>query len=107
VLRQGTTGPWAVAGCLLLLGAYYAATDGILAAMASLALPQDVRATGLGLLATGTTAARGVAAVAFGALWTHWSSDVALAAFGSALVFGTGVAAILLASTAQPKDVPA
>lgn len=96
VLWLGWTSPIAVGGSLLLLGAYYAATDGILAAMASLVLPADVRATGLGLLATGTTAARGMAALAFGALWTYRGSDMALTAFGLVLLIAMGVAAFML-----------
>jgi hypothetical protein len=58
LLAMGVTTAAGVAACLLCLGAYYAATDGILAAMAALALPTDDRATGLGLLATCTTASR-------------------------------------------------
>ncbi len=90
LLWQGATGPAGVGACLLLLGAYYAATDGILAAMAATALPEDVRATGLGMLATCTTAARGIAAVAFGALWTYGSSRSALAV--AAVTLATGIA---------------
>jgi hypothetical protein len=88
-----------VAACLLCLGAYYAATDGILAAMAALALPTDDRATGLGLLATCTTAGRGLAAVAFGALWTYASTGTALAAFAALLTAGIGVSAWQLGAT--------
>jgi MFS family permease len=91
LLWQQAAVPVVVAACLLLLGAYYAATDGILAAMAASALPADVRATGLGLLATCTTASRGLAALAFGALWTYQSSRVALATFAVALVGGIAV----------------
>lgn len=93
LLWQGPAAPAVVGACLLLLGVYYAATDGILAAMASSALPADVRATGLGLLATCTTAARGLAAVTFGAVWTYQSTGAALAGFAVALVFGIVIAA--------------
>ena len=86
LLWQGAAVPLVVAACLLLMGAYYAATDGILAAMAASALPADLRATGLGLVATCTTASRGLAALAFGALWTYQSSRVALAVFAITLV---------------------
>ena len=88
LLWQGAAVPLVVGTCLLLLGAYYAATDGILAAMAASTLPADLRATGLGLLATCTTASRGLAALAFGALWTYQSSRVALALFAVALTAG-------------------
>ncbi len=99
LLWAGVTAGAGVAACLLLLGAYYAATDGILAAMAATALPADVRATGLGLLATCTTAGRGLAAVAFGAAWTYGSTRGALAAFAVLLIVGIGVSAWQLGAT--------
>ena len=42
----------AKAGCLLLLGLYYAGTEGVLTAMASAAVPPEMRASGLAFLAT-------------------------------------------------------
>lgn len=101
LLWEASAGPLVVGLCLLLLGAYYAATDGILAAMASIVLPADLRATGLGLLATCTTAARGLAAVAFGALWTYQSSGTALGMFGVALAGGMLIASRQLGRAAQ------
>jgi predicted MFS family arabinose efflux permease len=93
LLATGVTTAAGVAACLLCLGAYYAATDGILAAMAAMALPTDDRATGLGLLATCTTAGRGLAAVTFGALWTYAGTSTALAAFAALLAAGISVSA--------------
>lgn len=61
-----------------LLGAYYAATDGVLMALAGAALPREVRASGMALLTTGTSLARLAGSVAFGALWTWRSVDVAV-----------------------------
>lgn len=81
---------------LVLLGSYYAATDGVLAAMASRALPADVRGTGLGLVATCTTAARGAAALAFGALWTYTRTEVALGIFLAVLLTAMAAAALWL-----------
>lgn len=83
--------------CLVLLGAYYAATDGVLAAVASRVLPADVRATGLSVLATGTSVARALAALVFGAVWTFRGSDVATAVFAVALLAGIAAAGVLLA----------
>jgi predicted MFS family arabinose efflux permease len=105
LLWQPVAHPLVVGLCLLLLGAYYAATDGILAAMASLALPPDARGTGLGLLATCTTAARGLGAVAFGALWTYQGSAPALAVFAVALVTGMALAMVQLTRLA-PLESP-
>lgn len=99
MLWVGVTHAAGVGAVLLGLGAYYAATDGILAAMAALTLPADDRATGLGLLATCTTAGRGLAAVAFGALWTYASTGTALATFAALLAAGIGVSAWQLSAT--------
>jgi MFS family permease len=81
--------------CLVLFGAYYAATDGVLMALASAMLPAEVRGSGLGLVTTATNLARLFASVLFGALWTWQGSEVALVAFAGALA----VAAVLAAAT--------
>ena len=70
------------AGCcssaaLGLLGAYYAATDGVLMALGSAVVPDEIRGSGLALLGTATSVARLVASLAFGALWTVWGIDAA------------------------------
>ena len=56
-------------GCLLLLGVYYAATDGVLAAAAAAGAPADLRGSGLALAQTAVAAGRFVAALGFGAAW--------------------------------------
>jgi MFS family permease len=71
--------------CLILLGAYYAATDGVLMAIASTLLPDPLRATGMATLVTGTSLGRLFSALVFGALWTWAGPDTALLAFGLAL----------------------
>jgi MFS family permease len=72
--------------CLALFGAYYAATDGVLMALASPALPADLRTSGMALLTTATSVARLLASVAFGALWTVWGVEVATVVFLGGLV---------------------
>jgi len=66
---------------LILLGAYYAATDGVLMALASSTLPAELRATGLALVTTGTGLARLLASAFYGAVWTWLGVDRALAIF--------------------------
>jgi MFS family permease len=83
-----------VAAFLVLLGTYYAATDGVLAAIASEHLPAELRGSGLAIVATGTTLAGLVASVAFGALWTAYGMRTAMVAFG------IGMAASILVATA-------
>ena len=97
LLALAPAGPVLLVGALLLMGAYYAATDGVLAAMASAVLPGPVRATGLSVLATGTTLARAGAAVAFGALWTYRGPQMALAILGVALLCAMVAGGMLLA----------
>ena len=66
-----------------LLGAYYAATDGVLSALATTRFAA-ANSTGLSLVATVAALARLVAAVAFGAIWTWWQASGALSASLSA-----------------------
>jgi MFS family permease len=88
-------GTFALIGYLLLFGAYYAATDGVLMALASAVLPVDLRTSGLALLTTATSLARLFASVLFGVLWTWWDVKVATSVFLALLV-----GAMLLASAA-------
>ena len=88
-----------------LLGAYYAATDGVLMALGSSVIPEDVRGSGLALLGTATSLARLVASVAFGALWTLWTLDVAFACFGVALLAAGALAAVVLHRTRELAGV--
>ena len=55
-----------VAGYLVLLGAYYAGTDGVLMALASARLPDDLRTSGMALLMTVSNLAR---LVGFDPVW--------------------------------------
>ncbi|GAA2824808.1 MFS transporter [Kitasatospora sp. CM 4170] len=75
---------------LLLLGVFYAATDGVLMALAGPVLPLAGRASGLAVLQTGQALARLAGAAGFGAAWTWWGPRPALAvaalALGAALV---------------------
>ncbi len=70
---------------LFLLGAYYAATDGVLMAAASAVLPEERRGSGLGLLVTATSLGKFAAALLFGLLWTMSSLGTAALAFAALL----------------------
>jgi MFS family permease len=72
--------------CLALFGAYYAATDGVLMALASPVLPTELRTSGLALLTTATSVARLLASVAFGALWTVSGVETATGVYLGGLV---------------------
>jgi MFS family permease len=71
---------------LATLGAYYAATDGVLMALASRLLPADMLATGLALVTTGTGAARLLASTLYGVFWERSGADVTLIVFALALI---------------------
>ena len=81
---------------LVLFGAYYAATDGVLMALASAVLPSQLRASGLALLVTTTSIGRLLASVVFGALWTWFGLDAAVVAFAAGLALAMSVTALAL-----------
>jgi MFS family permease len=89
----------ALAVGLALVGASYAATDGVLAALASATLEERVRGSGLAVLTTATNLARFVASVGFGALWTWVGLDTAVIVSGIALVAAILVTAAVLVAT--------
>ena len=78
---------------LTLLGLYYAATAGVLMAMASAVVPADQRACGLAVVTTAVAVSKLGASLLFGALWGRFGSDLAVAAF----LAGLAVAASILA----------
>jgi MFS family permease len=93
-------GGWVLLVCVLgLLGAYYGATDGVLMALGSAVVPEEVRGSGLALLGTATSIARLVASLMFGALWTLWGIHTAVLCFGIALLAAVALAAVLFART--------
>jgi MFS family permease len=91
-------------GVFALLGAYYAATDGVLMALASAVLPANLRTSGLALLTSGIGVARLVAAVAFGALWTWRGVETAVMVYVAALVAAILLTGIALARTAGDDE---
>lgn len=82
----GGLGP--TVACLVLLGAFYAATDGVLAALASQLTPPDKLATGLGAAQTVVALSRMTASVGFGVLWFALGPSVAMVVVGSCLAVG-------------------
>ena len=82
--------------CLLLLGAHYALTDGVLMAFASGRLSPERRGGGLALITTGASLARLLASVVFGTLWTRYGAGTAVPVFLIALAAAMVVATVLL-----------
>jgi MFS family permease len=84
-----------------LLGAYYAATDGVVVALASGILPASLRGSGLALLTTAISVAKLMASIAFGWIWTHWSSGRAIVTFELAMAGTIAAAAIAVGRRAK------
>ncbi len=82
--------------CLVLLGAFYAATDGVLAALASQLAPPDNTASGIAAAQTVVAVARLVASTGFGVLWYSLGRSNALLIVAAALAIAIPVAVILM-----------
>jgi hypothetical protein len=93
----GPAGPLtAVLGTLFLLGVFYAATDGITAALAGRLVAPEVRASGIAAAQTVVALARMVSSAAFGLLWFAMGPGSALLTVGLLLAVVVVVAAMRL-----------
>jgi MFS family permease len=81
---------------LLLLGTFYAATDGVLAALTSRLSTPESRGTGIAAAQTVVVVSRFAASVGFGALWAVMGAGAALLIVSTALVVAIPVAMIVL-----------
>jgi MFS family permease len=84
---------------LFLYGVFYAATDGVLMALAGPQLPAALRTTGLALIQTGQALAYLVSSVLFGLAWSRWDAAGAIRLFAVAGVVTLGGSAALLLRT--------
>jgi MFS family permease len=75
------------------MGAYYAATDGVLSAAAGGMVPEERVGSALGLLVTATSLAKLAASLLFGLLWTAIGLHSAVIAFLAGLIVVTVAAA--------------
>jgi MFS family permease len=100
------------AAALVLLGAYYAATDGVLMASAGSMLSPELQGSGMGLIATGTSTTRLLASLGFGALWTAVGVERATGVFFIGLLASIVCSAVALARaraaepTGETYDLP-
>ncbi|GGS09656.1 MFS transporter [Streptomyces humidus] len=99
--------PWhgvpAVIAVLVLHGAFYAATDGVLAAATAGAVPAQHQGAGQALVGTGQALARFVCSLSFGAAWNLWGPRTALALTAAALAVSAVAAAFVLRG---PEEAP-
>jgi MFS family permease len=86
---------------LFLYGVFYAATDGVLMALAGPLLPAALRTTGLALIQTGQALAYLVSSILFGLAWSWWGAAGAVRAFAVAGVVTLAGSAVLLLRTRQ------
>jgi len=99
---------WSVVLVLLLLGSFYAATDGVLAALATQSVPEESRASGIAAAQTVVALARFGCSVGFGLLWQLTGRETALWVMAAALALGLAAAALLLRPLLTSKlDSPA
>jgi len=96
VLMMSSVGYLALALCLLALGGYFAATEGVLTALAGALLPETLQASGIGLLITVISLGRLLSSVLFGALWFTVGMQSAVVIFAVALIVAIALAAPLL-----------
>ena len=88
---------------LVALGAYFAATDGVITALAGAVLPEKLQASGIGILITVVSLGRLLSSLAFGALWYAIGLHDAVVIFAVALAIVMAVAApLLLRSQREP-----
>jgi MFS family permease len=81
---------------LLILGIHYASTEGVLMALGSGVLPEEVRSSGLAGLTTGTAVARFAASALFGLAWNEFGLTAAIASFTIGLSAALGVSIWIL-----------
>ncbi|GAA3082159.1 MFS transporter [Streptosporangium carneum] len=94
LLLDGPFGGWPlVVAVLALHGTFYAATDGVLAALAGATFPAELRATGLALVQSGQALSYVVSSVLFGLAWQAWGP-------GPACLVAAALTAVALPFTA-------
>lgn len=97
LLLAGSVGGWPLlVAVLALYGLFYAATDGILMALAGPVLPARLRTTGIALIQAGQALAYLLSSVLFGAAWQAWGPAAAGLAAAGATTLAIGATAALL-----------
>jgi MFS family permease len=89
---------------LVLLGTFYAATDGVLSALASRLIDSEARGSGIAAIQTVVVVARFAASLAFGSLWQAFGRQDALYLAAGLLAAGIAAAAWLLRGGDQPVE---
>ncbi|MFC7381572.1 MFS transporter [Sphaerisporangium rhizosphaerae] len=96
VLLLLPAGPAVLVAALVLRGLSYAATDGVVSALAGPLLPEERRATGLAVVQTAQALGAMAASWAFGLLWTAQGPRAAVVAMAAGLGLALAVAVPML-----------
>jgi hypothetical protein len=104
LLSTSWSGPGTLVAVLVLYGLFYAATDGVLMAVAGPLLPPALRTTGLALIQTGQALAYLVSSVLFGVAWQWWGAAGATRAAAATAVLTLGASATLLLRRRPPAE---
>lgn len=97
LLLHGPLGGWPLLVTVVLLyGVFYAATDGVLMALAGPVLPERLRTTGIALIQSGQALAYLGSSVLFGLAWQFWSPETATRIAAAAVVLALITTAALL-----------
>lgn len=90
-----------IVSALAALGLFYAATDGVLAALAGQLSPEGSVSTGIGAAQTVVAVARLLSATGFGVLWVLFGSNLALLGVAALLLLAVPLAWYLLLGKAS------
>lgn len=105
LLLFGPLGGWPLLVAVpVLYGLFYAATDGVLMAMAGRVLPEDLRTTGIALIQTGQALAYLASSVLFGLAWQLWGPVAASRLAAAVTVLAVVATALLLFTRTTTPD---
>lgn len=89
---------------LVLYGFFYAATDGVLMALAGPVLPEHLRTTGIALIQTGQALAYLASSVLFGLAWQLWGPGTSSLCAAAVAVLAVVATAFLLINRSTTTD---
>ncbi len=91
--------------CLAMMGLYYAATEGVLMAMASAVVPASLRTSGLAIIGTAIGVGKMLSSVLFGWIWGDFGAVAAFITFMIALAVALSLTALWLhAQSREPAN---
>jgi predicted MFS family arabinose efflux permease len=94
------SGSWPVAAAVVVLGFFYASTDGVLMAVGSAVVRDERRTTGLAILTTVIAVARMSASVIFGMGWSRFGLRPTMMLFS----IGLAIAIIVVVARLRPPS---